>query len=108
MAQTGFIEFDPVRIAEVSGKLEQQHNVLTRSLADIKQKSGTLQSEWRGGSAEAYFSKVAELDQHGTEFARILLAFSQNLAQASGIYKEGETRARQAAEALPTDGVFRV
>jgi WXG100 family type VII secretion target len=108
MAQTGFIGFDPVKIAEAAGKLDRQHAAFTQIITGIRQKSESLRPDWHGDSADAYFDKAARLDQQGTELAQILLALSQNLAQASGVYKEGESQARRAAEALPADGVFRV
>jgi WXG100 family type VII secretion target len=108
VAETGFIKFDPVKLLETGKKLEQQKNALEQSMADIKRQSDILKTVWKGGGADEYYKKVEELDRHGADMGRLLLAFSQNLTAAAGVYEHGETRARQKAEALPVEGVFRV
>lgn len=109
MAESGlFVKFDPEKISGVATNLEFQHKRLIQNLANIKRKAENLKANWQGDSAELYMKKIKEFDTQGTEMAKIFLAFSQDLASASGIYKTGETQAKQKAEALPTDGVFLV
>jgi uncharacterized protein YukE len=63
---------------------------------------------WQGDSAALYGEKIKVLDANSAELAAKLQVLSQDLAQASGIYKAGEGDAKQKAEGLPTDGVFLV
>lgn len=109
MADTSvFIKFDPEKIMGVAMNMERQHKRLVQSIANIKKDSENLANSWLGDSSTLYMDKVRELNAEGEEMAKILLAFSQDLASASGIYKAGETQAKQKAESLPTDGVFLV
>lgn len=109
MADTNmFIKFDPEKIMAVATNLEQQHKRHTGSVSSIIKKSESLMSSWDSDSAKLYKEKAKELKEQGDEIATMLLQFSQDLAKASGVYKAGEAGAKQKAEALPTEGVFRV
>ena len=109
MADKGvIIKFDPVRIAEVATNLENQHKRFLKSLASAKKKAEGLNGLWQGESADLYLEKMRMMEEQGEEMAKIMLAFSVDLAQTSGIYKTGETNAKLKAESLPTDGVFLV
>lgn len=109
MAETGvFIKFDPEKLAEISVKLEQYYKQFIQHTESIRKKSEAMIGIWQGDSANLYISKVKELDAQRNESADVLLSFSRKLAEASGIYKTGETDAKIIAESLPTDGVFRV
>ncbi len=103
-----FIKFDPEKILAVAVKLVNQHERLTRSIANIKRKSQNLTASWQGDSSNLYMDKINELSVQGEDMEKVLLAFSQDLMNVSGIYKAGETQAKQEAESLPTDGVFLV
>lgn len=107
-ATLDFIKFDPEKIMEVSVKLEQQYKKFTQAVASIKNRSESLVGSWQSDSADIYMEKIKKLDTLSVEVAEILLSFSKDLAKASGVYKAGETGAKQKAEALPTDGVFLV
>lgn len=103
-----FIKFDPEKIMAVSDKLEQQHKRFTQTAASISKHAERLMASWQGDSAEAYIAKIKELDTQSIEIAGELLVLSKSLAQASGIYKTGESDAKQETESLPVDGVFLV
>ena len=101
-----FIKFDPEKILEVSVRLEQQHKKLIQCTAAIKRKSESLLGSWKSDSSAIYIEKTKEVDTQSETAAEILLALSQDLASASGIYKAGEGSAKKEAESLPTSGVF--
>jgi WXG100 family type VII secretion target len=109
MADNGaFIKFDPERISLVAANLEKQQALFVKSAADIHNKSESLMANWQGSGAAAYGEEERKLYERGGELAKALLTFSQNLATVSGIYKTGESAAKQEAESLPVDGVFLV
>jgi WXG100 family type VII secretion target len=103
-----FIKFDPEKIMEVSITLDRQHKRFTESTLSIKRRVDNLRSVWHGDSAAEYFEKMKELDRLSVEMSKRIIAFSQDLENASGIYKKGEADAKQEAERLPTEGVFLV
>ena len=103
-----FIKFDPEKIMEVSVKLSQQYNKFVQCTSTINGASEGLATSWLGSSSVLYNKKMKELGSESEAAAKILLSLSEDLATASGIYKTGESNAKQANEALPTDGVFLV
>ena len=103
-----FIRFDPAKILDASAKLERQHGLFAQCTANIKKKADSLKGVWQGGSAELYSAKMGELDAWSARCAKQFIFFSQELADASGIYAKSEAGAKQKAQALPTEGVFKV
>ena len=103
---TDFIKFDPEKIMDVSTRLEQQHKRLVTCTAAIKRKAESLSGSWQSDSSAEYIAKIKEVDAQSEEAAKILLSLSKDLATASGIYKAGETKAKDEADSLPTSGVF--
>lgn len=107
-SRSGFIKFDPEKILEMSVVLDRQHKLFTQYSTNIKKKADSLKSIWQSDSATLYAEKIEALDTKSIEIGKRLLSLSQDLANASGIYRKGETGAKQEAERLPTDGVFLV
>lgn len=107
-AKADFIKFDPEKIMDISIKLEQQHKRFNLCVSNIQKKSEGLMNNCQSDSLTLYTDKIQELNLKSEEMGKVLLAFSQDLANASGIYKIGETNAKQKSESLPTDGVFLV
>ena len=104
--ETEFIKFDPEKIMEVSERLRQQHKRLTTCAGNIKRKAESLQGSWQSDSYAEYIKKIKEADEQSGEAAKILLALSQVLASASGLYKTGATKVNDKASSLPISGVF--
>lgn len=109
MAEQGlFVKFNPEKISLVAAKLESQHKRLLQSLANIRKYASNLKNDWQGDSADLYIQEITTLQDQGEELATFLLSFSYDLAKVAGVYVAGEGQAKKKAEALPTDGVFRV
>ena len=105
--KSDYIKFDPEKIMEVSMNFDRLHNRFTVCTGNIKKKAESMRSIWQGDSAVLYAEKLKELDTQSAEIAKKFLSYSQDLAKASGIYKDdGETVVKRIAEGLPTDGVF--
>jgi len=102
-----FIKFDPEKIMEESVNIDRQHKLFVQHTAAIKKKADSTKNIWRGDSAQLYAEKITELDARSVEIAKMMAELSQDLANASGIYKKGEEDAKTKAQGLPTEGVFK-
>ena len=106
--RTDFIKFDPEKILEVSQTLDRQHKRFVECTTNIKRKADSLRGVWQGDSATLYAEKLKELDAITLEIAKKFVSYTEELRTVSGIYKKGETDAKQKAQGLPTEGVFKV
>lgn len=106
MASSVYIRFDPEKIMAVSASLERQHKRFVLCAADIMKKAESLTAHWQSDSAALYLDKARELNSQSADMAQIMLEFSRDLADVSGIYKTGEVEAKQKAESLPVSNVF--
>lgn len=106
--RTGFIKFNPEKILEVSQNLDRQYKRFVECTANIRKKADSLQGVWQGDSATLYAEKIKALDTISVEIAKQLVSYTDELVSVSGIYKKGETDAKQKAQGLPTEGVFKV
>ena len=108
MSESSFIMFNPERIAEVASEIQNMHSELIQNITAIRQTSSSLRHNWSSDRrADNYFSRASELDTRGEELGKILRTFCDNLNQASGVYKTGESDVNQGVQKLPTEGVFR-
>lgn len=107
MANGGnFIKFDPEKILAASADIDRMHKSFRDCVSEIKTKAGALNGSWKGDGAASYSAAIDGLDARGTEIAEMLRIYCKELADASGIYKSGESAAKKKAEGLPTKGVF--
>jgi len=108
MSESIFIKFNPERIAEVASDMQKLHSEFMQNITAIRQTSSSLRHSWSSDNrADNCFNRAAELDVKGEELARILRTFCDNLNQASGVYRAGESDVKQGVQQLPTEGVFR-
>jgi len=104
--QNVFIKFDPEKISITALSLDLQRKRMMELISSIHGKAEALSGSWQGDSAAMYIEKMRGLHVSGEELANALSGFSQDLVSASGIYKAGETGAKQKNETLPTEGIF--
>ena len=101
-----FIQFEPEKILEASQNLDKLTKQFSQSKNNVLSKVTSLNGFWKSNSATLFAEKMMELDEKSDELIIRLEKFYDDLVQASGIYKQGETHAKQEAEKLPIDGVF--
>jgi uncharacterized protein YukE len=108
MSESSFIIFNPERITEVASDIQNMHSELMQYISAIRQATSSLRHNWSSDSrAENYYNRASDLDARGDELSRIIRTFCDNLNQASGLYKTGESDVKQGVQQLPTEGVFR-
>ncbi len=106
--RSDFIKFDPEKILEASLTLDRLHKRFTECTTNIKKKADSLRGVWQSDSAALYAEKISDLDAISIDISKRFVSYTQELASASGIYKKGETDAKQEAQELPTQGVFKI
>ena len=107
MADSVYFKEDPQQIANVATLVQQERNKFSSCLSGMKSKANSLKSFWKSVSADEYQKKVTDLDAKGQELVIMLDDVVKKLQEASGIYTVAESAATNAAQGLPTDGVFR-
>ena len=103
-----FIKFDPAVLLAASADLDRHYQNYKDCVSEIKVKTDALRVGWKGECAAEYADAIGGLEVQGVKFAEKLRLFGKSLADSSGIYKAGESAAKQKAEGLPTKGVFRI
>jgi uncharacterized protein YukE len=91
----------------VAIRLQQQRNAFSTNLDAMRNRANSLKSHWESAGAEAYHCKIENMYAQGRYLADVLDDFVRKLQEASGIYTAGEQTAKTAAEALPTESMYR-
>ena len=71
-------------------------------------RDGSLSQAWAGEAWERYRRHLAAARQRTGHLAQRLNELSGQLQTVSGIYREGESKARAAQDGLPVEGIFNV
>jgi|LSQX01.3.fsa_nt_gb WXG100 family type VII secretion target len=108
MSDSVFIKFDPEKIQDVANKLGNSSKDVSFGILGMKQQAMNLSTYWVSDSAAMYLEQANSLFDKAEEMCEMLQEFEQDLREVSGIYKTGETQAKNKSEALPTEGVFLV
>ena len=82
MKETGLIiKFNPEKIRSVAIDFKRQQERFIELLESMGKESEMLTTIWRGESCELYMDKFRKLDMQGRELAKLLLPYSNDLAE---------------------------
>jgi WXG100 family type VII secretion target len=104
------IKFTPERLVEVAGNIEKQTTTFVSYRDQMISKARSLTpypGSWDSAAGDAYRVQIDALASRGNNLQIELKEFVSDLRQASGIYREAEQKIDNAADGLPTDGIFR-
>lgn len=101
------LKFSPEEILKFGETVKVLHGKMAISFNEINSQVRDMMNEWNGASAESYLEKIGILNLKTEKLLQMIALQGQKLVQLSGIYSGSEASAKQTAEALPIDGVFK-
>jgi uncharacterized protein YukE len=104
------IKFTPERLIEVAGGIEKQTVSFVSYRDQMISKARSLTpypGSWDSEAGDLYRARIDALESRGNNLQVELKEFVSDLRQASGIYRAAEQKVDDAADGLPTDGIFR-
>lgn len=100
--------FLPEQIAQVGSDLGRDGGALEELEQRLADLDSSLSDAWAGEAWERYRRRLAAARQRTGRLAQRLNELSSQLQTVSGIYREGESKARAAQDGLPVEGIFNV
>ena len=97
----------PEAMSAKASELSAEKAAVANIMEEAKAKITALAGTWRSSAADEYQSRFRQVYDDIDNVLAIVSEYINDLTEAASIYANAERAATDAAQGLPTDGVFR-
>lgn len=101
------IKYDPQKIAEIAGMLNQQSDKVSLIHDIFENTNEELKRLWLGQAANEFLKKSQLMQDRVDLLVNGLKGLSEDLNQISGRYAQGTSQVEGKVDSLQTEGVFK-
>ncbi|HQK34912.1 MAG TPA: WXG100 family type VII secretion target [Spirochaetales bacterium] len=102
------LKVQPDVLIAKAGELAAEKNTISGLMEQAKSDINSLAGSWRSEASDEYQGRFRQVYDDIENMLAIVTEYISDLNEVANVYSTAERAAKNAAEGLPTEGVFRV